>query len=108
MSKSKGNVVDPVELVDELGCDGFRFALTSLITYGGQDIKLAKDKLELGKLFGNKIWNASRFVLMNLEAGQFAAVDNQPIDRSLLSEMDRWILSRYHNTVDKVNTLLQE
>lgn len=108
MSKSKGNVVDPVKLIDELGCDGFRFALTSLITYGGQDIKLAKDKLELGRVFSNKLWNASRFVMMNLEAGEFPAVDNQPIDRTLLSDMDRWILSRYHSTVDKVNTCLGE
>ncbi len=106
MSKSKGNTVDPVEMIDAYGCDGFRFALTSLITYGGQDIKLAKDKIETGKLFCNKLWNASRFVLMNIEE-----VDNQPVNLSecSLSEfslMDRWILSRYHETVQSVNELL--
>ena len=102
MSKSKGNTVDPVKTIDEYGCDGFRFGLTSLITYGGQDIKLAKDKLELGKLFANKLWNASRFVMMNLEG-----VDNKPIDTTLLSEMDRWILSRYHTAIQDANEALE-
>jgi valyl-tRNA synthetase len=66
MSKSKGNTVDPVQMIDEIGCDAFRFGLTSLITYGGQDIKLSKDKMEQSRLFVNKLWNASRFVLMNI------------------------------------------
>ena len=104
MSKSKGNTVDPVELIEQIGTDGFRFALTSLVTYGGQDIKLAKDKLELGKVFSNKLWNASRFVLMNISEG----VDDAPIDLKLLSPMDKWILSRYNTAVLKANTLLAE
>lgn len=103
MSKSKGNTVDPVEVIDEYGCDGFRFGLTSLITYGGQDIKLAKDKIELGKLFCNKLWNASRFVMMNI-----ASVDDQPIDTTALSRMDAWVLSRYNTAVAEVNGLLAE
>jgi valyl-tRNA synthetase len=101
MSKSKGNTVDPVETIDQLGCDAFRFGLTSLITYGGQDIKLAKETLEQGKLFCNKLWNASRFVLMNLEG-----VDDQPIDAGQLSDLDRWILSRTHATVQAANEAL--
>ncbi len=108
MSKSKGNTVDPVEMIDEMGCDGFRFGLTSLITYGGQDIKLAKDKIEQGKLFGNKLWNASRFVLMNIDPEEGAKVDNQPIDTASLSLMDRWILSRYNMAVRQANQLLSE
>jgi valyl-tRNA synthetase len=103
MSKSKGNTVDPVELIDSLGCDGFRFGLTSLITYGGQDIKLAKDKLETGKLFCNKLWNATRFVLLNLE-GQPLATEVNP---ELLDAMDTWILGRYHHAVQEANRLLQ-
>ncbi|MBY0402950.1 MAG: class I tRNA ligase family protein, partial [Cyanobacteria bacterium] len=103
MSKSKGNTVDPVDVINEIGCDGFRFALTSLITYGGQDIKLAKDKIELGKLFANKLWNASRFVMMNLEG-----VDGLPIDTSKLSKMDTWVLSRYNTAVSEVTTSLEE
>ena len=108
MSKSKGNTVDPVELINEVGCDGFRFGLTSLITYGGQDIKLSKDKIDQGRLFANKLWNASRFVLMNIlpEAGE--PVDNQPINLAQLSLMDRWILSRYNTAVRDANRLLGE
>lgn len=108
MSKSKGNTVDPVELIDEIGCDGFRFGLTSLITYGGQDIKLNREKLEQGKLFGNKLWNASRFVLMNIDPAEGEGVDDQPIDQSRLSLMDRWILSRYNTAVRESNRLLAE
>lgn len=116
MSKSKGNVVDPVVMIDEIGCDGFRFGLTSLITYGGQDIKLAKDKLDQGKLFANKLWNASRFVLMNIDPlnnganpdNPGSAVDNQPIDLAQLSLMDRWILSRYNTAVQQANELLEQ
>lgn len=103
MSKSKGNTVDPVETIDKYGCDGFRYALTSLITYGGQDIKLAIDKIELGKIFANKIWNAARFTLMNIED-----VDDQPIDTKNLSRMDRWILSRYNTAVKEANTMMAD
>jgi valyl-tRNA synthetase len=103
MSKSKGNTVDPVEVIESIGCDGFRFALASLITYGGQDIKLAPDKLELGKVFGNKIWNASRFVMMNLDG-----VDDQPIQPELLSVMDQWILARYFQVTELANQNLNE
>lgn len=108
MSKSKGNTIDPVEMIDEVGCDGFRFALTNLITYGGQDIKLSKDKIELGKVFANKLWNASRFVLMNIDPEEGEKVDNQPIDTTQLSTMDRWILSRYNTAVKQSNELLSE
>lgn len=108
MSKSKGNTVDPVELINEVGCDGFRFGLTSLITYGGQDIKLAKEKIDQGKLFANKLWNASRFVLMNIAPETGDSVDNQPIDTNALSLMDRWILSRYNTAVQQANQLLNE
>jgi len=101
MSKSKGNTVDPVESIEQYGCDGFRFGLTSLITYGGQDIKLAKDKLEMGRLFSNKLWNAARFTLMNLEG-----VDDHPVAVNALTRMDKWILSRYHQTVADGRVLL--
>lgn len=104
MSKSKGNTVDPVELIETLGCDGFRFGLTSLLTYGGQDIKLSKEKLEQGKLFANKLWNASRFVMMNLTSGSIAPT----LDTALLAPMDSWILSRYEHTVQEANRLLAE
>ncbi len=108
MSKSKGNVLDPVVMIDEVGCDGFRFGLTSLITYGGQDIKLSKDKIDQGRLFANKLWNASRFVLMNIDPEGGERVDDQPVDRTALSLMDEWILSRYNTAVQEANRLLGE
>jgi valyl-tRNA synthetase len=104
MSKSKGNTIDPVEVIDEQGCDGFRFALTSLITYGGQDIKLSKDKLEQGRLFSNKLWNAARFVGLNLESGPIA----ETLQEALLTDMDRWVLGRYEYVVREANRLLSD
>ncbi len=62
----KGNTIDPVEVIEKYGCDALRFTLASLCTYGGQDIKLSDERFEYGRNFANKIWNASRFVLMNL------------------------------------------
>jgi len=101
MSKSKGNTIDPVEIIDEYGCDALRFSLTSLVT-GGQDIKLSKDSFDQGKLFANKLWNASRFVLMNLEG-----VDDQPIDIENLSAMDKWVLGELHSVVIGINESLE-
>ena len=98
MSKSKGNTVDPVIIIDKYGCDALRFTMTSMCTYGGQDIKVSEDKFEYGRNFANKIWNASRFVLMNLEG-----VDNKSIDMENLTIADRWILHRLNATAKLVN-----
>jgi len=98
MSKSKGNTVDPVIIIDKYGCDALRFTMTSMCTYGGQDIKVSEDKFEYGRNFANKIWNASRFVLMNLEG-----VDNKAIDMDNLTIADRWILHRLNETAKIVN-----
>ncbi len=98
MSKSKGNTVDPVTIIDKYGCDALRFTLTSMSTYGGQDIKVSDDKFEYGRNFANKIWNASRFVLMNLEG-----VDNKSVDMSDLTIADKWILHRLNQTSKDVN-----
>lgn len=102
MSKSKGNTVDPVIIIDKYGCDALRFTMTSLCTYGGQDIKVAEEKFEYGRNFANKIWNASRFVLMNLEG-----VDNEKIDMSDLTIADRWILNKLNVTAKEVNDNIQ-
>ncbi|MBE7709373.1 MAG: valine--tRNA ligase [Cyanobacteria bacterium SIG32] len=93
MSKSKGNTIDPVQIIDKYGCDALRFTMTSLCTYGGQDIKISDERFEYGRNFANKIWNASRFVLMNLEG-----VDNNDIDFSKLTIVDKWILNELNNT----------
>lgn len=98
MSKSKGNTIDPVEIIDKYGCDALRFTLTSLCTYGGQDIKVSDERFEYGRNFANKIWNASRFVLMNLDG-----VDDKEIDFSSLTIADKWILDRLNNTAKEVN-----
>lgn len=98
MSKSKGNTIDPVEIIDKYGCDALRFTMTSLCTYGGQDIKISDEKFEYGRNFANKIWNASRFVLMNLEG-----VDDKAIDFSKLTIADKWILDKLNSTAKEVN-----
>lgn len=98
MSKSKGNTIDPVGIIDKYGCDALRFTLTSLCTYGGQDIKISDEKFEYGRNFANKIWNASRFVLMNLDG-----VDDNDIDYSKLTLADKWILNKLNETAKETN-----
>lgn len=98
MSKSKGNTIDPVEIIDKYGCDALRFTMTSLCTYGGQDIKVSDERFEYGRNFANKIWNASRFVLMNLEG-----VDDKEVDFSNLTIADKWILDKLNNTAKDIN-----
>lgn len=98
MSKSKGNTIDPVEIIDKYGCDALRFTMTSLCTYGGQDIKVSDERFEYGRNFANKIWNASRFVLMNLDG-----IDDKEIDFSNLTIADKWILDKLNTTAKDIN-----
>ena len=86
MSKSLGTGVDPLDLMEHYGADGMRFGLMLQVT-GNQDIKFAEEKLLSSRNFANKIWNASRFVLMNLEGYEPGAPEPQTV-------ADRWILSR--------------
>ena len=72
MSKSKGNVIDPLIMMDEYGTDALRFTLTALAVQG-RDVKLSEERIEGYKHFINKIWNAARLVLMNLEGLKEAA-----------------------------------
>ena len=103
MSKSKGNTIDPVEIIDKYGCDALRFTMTSLCTYGGQDIKVSDDRFEYGRNFANKIWNASRFVLMNLDG-----VDGKDIDMDNLTIADKWILDKLNSTAKIVNSNVKD
>ena len=103
MSKSKGNTIDPVKIIDKYGCDALRFTMTSLCTYGGQDIKMSEERFEYGRNFANKIWNASRFVLMNLEG-----VDDKDIDFDNLTIADKWILDKLNKTAKEVNENIKE
>ena len=100
ISKSLGNNIDPIELIDSYGADAMRFALTQLITHG-QDLSLAEDRFVGARNFCNKLWNASRFVLMNLSEAQDAVVDP-----SLLTLADRWALSRHHRALAEVASQL--
>ncbi len=103
MSKSKGNTIDPVKIIDQYGCDALRFTMTSLCTYGGQDIKMSEERFEYGRNFANKIWNASRFVLMNLEG-----VDGKEIDFNNLTIADKWILDKLNSTAKEINENIKE
>ncbi len=97
MSKSKGNVVNPIEIIDEFGADALRFSMIS-ITAEGQDVYASKDRFEIGRNFANKIWNASRFVTMNLEQTDEVKLP----DQADLDEVNRWILSRLNQCIDTV------
>jgi len=105
MSKSKGNVVDPLELISEIGADAFRFTLAALAS-PGMDISLSEGRLKGYRQFINKIWNASRFVLMNLPATLSARLEVPPFGR--LNPIHRWILHRTSELAGEVDTALTE
>jgi len=101
MSKSLGNAVDPIELMDEYGTDATRFALTSLVT-GGQDISFGESRLVGARNFCNKVYNAARFALLGLEGWEPSPVP--PLGELGLEE--RWILSRAARAIDTVTAAL--
>jgi len=101
MSKTKGNVIDPLQVSEQSGADALRFTLASL-TAQGRDIKLSTERVEGYRHFINKIWNAARFTLMNLGDFQPGA-PARPGQRSLY---DRWILTRTSRTVERVRQAL--
>ncbi|UCB42842.1 MAG: valine--tRNA ligase [Dehalococcoidales bacterium] len=102
MSRTKGNVVNPVDVMDEYGTDSLRFAETTGIT-PGNDSKLSLVKIEAGRNFANKLWNATRFVVRGID-GQ----TDLEIKRDQLPMEDRWILSRLNRTIASVTELLEE
>jgi valyl-tRNA synthetase len=99
MSKSLGNGIDPVEMIDKYGADALRFSLLRLASKG-QDIRFSEERIPESRNFANKLWNAARFVLMNL--GEQAAVPQGPSVAASLPE--RWILSRLQRTIETVNS----
>jgi valyl-tRNA synthetase len=103
MSKTKGNVLDPAELVAEYGADAVRFTLASLDS-PGRDIPLNPDQIAGYRAFGNKIWNATRFALSRI--GEDARV--QPdLDPEGLAAPERWILSRLSGTAAEIDARLE-
>ncbi len=103
MSKSLGNVVDPIELIEQYGADSLRFALLQLITHG-QDLTYSPDRLVGARNFCNKLWNASRFVLMNLDEAVTSSDIPSPGELGLA---DRWILSRHAEMLETVHRQLE-
>ena len=104
MSKSKGNVLDPLDLIDIYGSDALRFALTTGNS-PGNDMRLSEQKLEGSRNFANKLWNASRFVISNLASAE--GLDNW--ERPGLDHRhDRWIVSRFNRTAARVDTYMEE
>ena len=95
MSKTLGNGVDPLEVIDQYGADALRFSVISGTTMGN-DIKYMPEKLESAKNFANKIWNASKFVLMNLEGFDKNA-------ELKLTVEDKWILAKLNDVTNEVN-----
>ncbi|PIS03137.1 MAG: valine--tRNA ligase [Chlamydiae bacterium CG10_big_fil_rev_8_21_14_0_10_42_34] len=106
MSKSKGNIIDPLEIIDSYGTDAMRFALCSSVTHARQ-IDLDRRRFEEYKNFANKIWNGSRFVFMNLEG--FTAQDlSSGLDLNLFTLEDKWILSLLNQTTKEIGRNLTE
>ncbi|PIQ88071.1 MAG: valine--tRNA ligase [Candidatus Omnitrophica bacterium CG11_big_fil_rev_8_21_14_0_20_43_6] len=101
MSKSLGNAIDPLEIISEYGTDALRFSLIS-ITSQGQDIYLSKERFEQGRNFANKIWNASRFILINLKPEEIRVDLCVFFKAEQLDIVNRWILSRFYTTLKKV------
>ena len=111
MSKSKGNGVDPVDIIDTHGADALRFTLATMATET-QDARLpvkkdaqgrnTSEKFDLGRNFCNKLWNAARFAISNLEAQP-----PEPVDEMKWSLADRWIVSRFNRAVEEANAALK-
>ncbi|MEJ2634290.1 MAG: valine--tRNA ligase [Calditrichia bacterium] len=101
MSKSLGNGIDPVEIIDKFSADAMRFTLI-MLSSEGQDINLAESHFEMGRNFSNKIWNAYRFLAMNLDEPEDNYLDYE--DHYQLA--DRWILSRLQKTIEAVGANL--
>ncbi|MDD2337014.1 MAG: valine--tRNA ligase, partial [Geobacteraceae bacterium] len=102
MSKSRGNVIDPLVIIDQYGADAFRFTLAAFAAQG-RDVKLAEERIAGYRNFANKIWNASRFAFMNLEDFDPDAVNWQELE---LSNADRWILCRLNEAAREVDDAL--
>ena len=105
MSKSKGNSIDPLNMIDKFGADPFRFTLAAF-TAQGRDVRMSEERIEGYKFFVNKIWNATKFASMNLEG--YAAADQTALGKADLSLPDRWILARLNKTIDEVIKGLDE
>lgn len=101
MSKSLGNGIDPLELISEYGADALRFALATGNS-PGNDMRFSTEKIEAARNFANKLWNAARFVMMNLDIDTIALPDEKE-----LAPEDKWILTRFNTAARNVNLNLE-
>ena len=101
MSKSEGNIIDPLEMIEKYGTDALRFTMAAL-AIPGADISLSEERMAGYRAFANKIWNASRFVLMSLESEEFQAKEKE------LTLADKWIRSRLADITDELNNALEQ
>ena len=103
MSKTKGNVTDPLKVIEQIGADALRYAVVSG-NAPGNDSKMSPVKLEAGRNFANKLWNATRFVIKSIPAEKI----DMKIHKELLTVEDRWILSRLSRTEATVNKMMAD
>jgi valyl-tRNA synthetase len=106
MSKSLNNGVEPLEIVDKYGADALRFNLV-IGNSPGNDMRFINEKVEACSNFANKIWNASRFVMMNLDSEAVLEADRKEYEQNLTTA-DKWILSRYNTIVKEVTDNLEK
>jgi len=102
MSKSKGNIIDPLVVLDSFGTDSFRFTL-SVLAAQGRDIRLSEERIAGYRNFMNKIWNAARFSLMNLKDCTSPSIDTDTITLA-----DTWIMSRIGNVADEISSHIDD
>ncbi|MDD5225697.1 MAG: valine--tRNA ligase [Candidatus Omnitrophica bacterium] len=105
MSKSLGNSIDPLEVIEEMGADALRY---SLVMLSAQDVYLSREKFEVGRNFANKVWNACRFALMQLEGFDVASTDPEQFKKTELSLPSRWILSRFEEKTAEIEKHLAQ
>ncbi len=104
MSKSLGNSPDPLKLIDEYGADAIRFTMI-YNTSAGQDVYFSEKLIEMGRNFANKVWNATNFVLMNLEGFDPKTVKKEDLELELV---DKWIYSRLNSAIKETEDYLQK
>jgi valyl-tRNA synthetase len=107
MSKSRGNVIDPLVMIENYGADAFRFTLAAFAVQG-RDIRLSEERIQGYRNFANKIWNAARFAFMNLTDFSGPAQEPKPTDLHHMEKEDHWIISRLNRVIDQVNVALEQ
>ena len=104
MSKSLGNGIDPLEVIDKYGADALRY---TLITGNapGNDMRFYWSRVEASRNFANKVWNASRFIMMNDPDNKIKATDERPAN---LTDADKWILSKMNGLIKEVTDNMEK